>query len=79
MSKEPVNPEGVLDMLPNKEQLEFINERLDALEIQRISLITMLTDNQNALKQMCLRKTELEDRIKTDPDEPREKHEMEDK
>ena len=44
------------------EELEFIADRLDALETQRITLITMLKDNQDELQQMCLRKTKLEDR-----------------
>ena len=44
------------------EELEFIDDRLDALETQRITLITMLKDNQDELQQMCLRKTKLEDR-----------------
>ena len=46
----------------DSEELEFIEDRLDGLANVRISLINMLTANQDETKQMEMRKKELEDR-----------------
>ncbi|MCH7560281.1 MAG: hypothetical protein IIC67_02750 [Thaumarchaeota archaeon] len=44
------------------EEIEFLTDRLDGLASVRINLITMLANNQGEMKQMELRKEELESR-----------------
>ena len=46
----------------DREEIEFLTDRLDGLASVRINLITMLANNQVETGQMELRKKELESR-----------------
>lgn len=57
-----------IKMRGDADEAEFLNDRMDHLEIQRISLITMLCENQKELVDNRKRLLELKERNNNCPE-----------